>query len=121
MPTGRAGFRAGVQQHDDEDEQHHDRAGINDHLRGRDELRAQQQIQHRQRAHHADQRERARDRMRLHHQLMAQTTAISGEDQKQDSVHSFTANTAPPADAVTSRLEWRTGNMNFQANAINWS
>ena len=43
-------FFAGIQQHDDEDEQHHDRAGVHDHLHRRHKLRAQQQVFDRQRS-----------------------------------------------------------------------
>ena len=62
-------FRAGVQQHDHEDKQHHHRASINNDLHCRDELRAQQQIDERQRAHHHDERERAVDRVLLHQEV----------------------------------------------------
>ena len=37
-------FFSGIQQHDDEDEQHHDRARVNDDLHRGHKLRAQQQI-----------------------------------------------------------------------------
>src|SRR5580700_9085881 len=52
-------LRAGIQQHDHEDEQDHDGAGVYYHLRGRQELRAQQQVQYGQRSHHSDQRDGA--------------------------------------------------------------
>src|SRR5262252_8243918 len=42
--ASRAFLSAGVQQHDDEHEQHHDGPGVDDHLDGGDELRAQQQV-----------------------------------------------------------------------------
>ena len=48
--AARSFFRSGVQQHDDKDKQHHDGAGINDHLNRGDKLRAQQQVDQRQRA-----------------------------------------------------------------------
>ena len=73
---------AGIQQHDDEDEQHHDGAGVNDHLHGGDELRAQQQIFHRQRSHHHHQRQRAVDGMRLHQQVDRTRHADRTENQK---------------------------------------
>ena len=38
---------SGVQQHDDEDEQHHDGAGVDDELRGGDEFAAELQIEQR--------------------------------------------------------------------------
>src|SRR5262249_6897918 len=56
-------LRSGVEQHDDEDEEHHDGARVDDHLRGRDELTAQQQIEYGERHHHTDQRKRARNRL----------------------------------------------------------
>ena len=42
-------FFSGIQQHDDEDKQHHDGAGVHDHLHRGHELRAQQQVFDRQR------------------------------------------------------------------------
>ncbi len=62
-------FLAGIQQHDDEDEQHHDGAGVDDDLHRGDELGAQQQIFHCQRSHHHHQRQRAVDGMPLHQQV----------------------------------------------------
>ena len=42
----RALFDACIEQHDYEDEQHHDRSGIDDHLHGGDKFRAEQQVEH---------------------------------------------------------------------------
>src|SRR5205085_2315802 len=56
-----------VQQHDHEDDQHHDRAGVNDHLHGSDERRRQQYVKARQRDEHANQRDRAVERIALRH------------------------------------------------------
>src|SRR5271156_4309071 len=39
-------FFAGIEQHDDEGEEDHDGAGINDDLSGGQKLRAQQQVEH---------------------------------------------------------------------------
>src|SRR5208282_412076 len=43
-------FFAGVEQHDDEDEQHHDGAGVDDDLDDGDEFGAEQQVDEGQRA-----------------------------------------------------------------------
>ena len=114
-------LRAGVQQHDDEDEQHHDGARVDDHLRRRDELRAQQQVQHRERAHHADQRERARDRMRLHHHVDARTPPRSTAKMRKRMTSIYLASTSATRKPVTSRFNTATGNRNFQAKRISWS
>ena len=83
----RALFFAGVQQHDDEDEQHHDGAGVHDDLHGGDELRAQQQVQYRERAHHHDQRQRAVDGMPLQQQIQCSRHAQPAKDDKQNQMH----------------------------------
>ena len=75
-------FCAGIQQHDDEDEQHHDRPRIDDDLYGGDELRSQQQIKQRQRAHHDDERERAVDRVLLHQEVDRPSYAQRREDEE---------------------------------------
>ena len=62
-------LRTGIQQHDCKDKQHHDGAGIDDHLHGGDELCPQQQIFSRQRRHHRDQRQRGVNGMRLRQQV----------------------------------------------------
>ncbi len=59
----------GVQQHNDEDKEHHDGAAVDDHLRHGNEFRAQQQIENRERAHDADERQSTRDRMLLKDQV----------------------------------------------------
>src|SRR5208282_1200691 len=56
-------FDAGIEQHDYEDEQHHDRSGIDNHLHGGDEFRAEQQVQHGERDHDEDERKRAVNRL----------------------------------------------------------
>ena len=75
-------FRARVQQHDDEDKQHHDGAGVNDHLGRGDEFSAQLQVQNGERSHDADQRKRAGDGMRLHHQVDGAKHRDAGEDEE---------------------------------------
>ena len=99
-------LRARVQQHDDEDEQHHDGARIDDHLRGGDELGAQQQVQHRQRAHDADQRKRARDGCVCTTTLIAHTTAISAKMRKR-MTSMFIWSTRRTRKPVTSRFSTR--------------
>src|SRR5271165_4478505 len=58
-------FLPGIEQHDDEGEQDHDGAGIDNYLGGGQKLRAQEKVQHGQRAHDHNQRESAVDRVAL--------------------------------------------------------
>src|SRR5690349_24649332 len=62
LDVGRPGA-AEVQQHDDEQEQHHDRAGVNEHLEYGDELRVEQHEQRGERKQRDDEPERAGDRV----------------------------------------------------------
>ncbi len=80
-------FAAGVEQHDDEGEKHHDGAGVDDDLRGGEELRAEQQVEDGQRRHHHDQREGAVDGMRLQQEINGSRQAECGKDDKQNQVH----------------------------------
>ncbi len=59
----------GVEQHDHENKEHHDRAGVNDHLHRGNEFRAQQKIFDRKGSHHRDQRKRTVDGMALYQQV----------------------------------------------------
>src|SRR5260370_28723191 len=43
---------AGIQQHDDEDKEDHNRAGVNDHLRGGEELGPERPVEDGERHHH---------------------------------------------------------------------
>src|SRR5215470_6362511 len=76
-------FHPGVQQHDDEHEQHHDGPGVNDHLDSRDKLGAQKQVDQRQRRHHHHQRECAVDRVTLRQQVDGPCHANHSEDDEQ--------------------------------------
>src|SRR6266542_1020386 len=62
LDVGRSG-PSQVQQHDHEEEQHHDRAGIDQHLEHRDELRVEQHEQRGEREQGDDQPQRAGDRV----------------------------------------------------------
>jgi len=75
---------AGIQQHDDEGEQHHDGARVDDDLRGGEELGSEQQIEDGQRGHDDDQRERAVDRMPLQQQIQRAGDAQCSEDKEDD-------------------------------------
>ena len=44
LAAARVLFFAGIQQHDDEDEEHHDGAGIDDDLDGREKFRAEEKV-----------------------------------------------------------------------------
>src|SRR5260370_7150395 len=59
-PTGLPGR---AQERDHEEEQHHDRAGVDDQLRDEDELRAEEQELDRQRKHHHHEAEDGADRL----------------------------------------------------------
>src|SRR5882672_1118697 len=60
LDVGRAGV-AEVEQHDDEQEQHHDGAGVHEYLQGGDELGVEQDVHRRQREQRDDEPERAAD------------------------------------------------------------
>src|ERR1700678_113767 len=77
-------FFAGIQQHDDEDEQHHDGTGVDDYLHRGDEFGAQEQINDRQRTHHHDQRQRAVDGVLLHQQVNGARHAQNRENKKEN-------------------------------------
>ena len=66
-PTGPRRVRAAAEVSDDEEEHDHDRAGIDEHLRGRDELGRKEQVEDRERGEVPDQRERAVERVREEH------------------------------------------------------
>ena len=83
----RAFFAASVEQHDDKGEKHHDRAGIDDDLRGSKELCAEQEIEHRQRSHHDNQRQGAVDGMCLEQEIDGPCEAESGKNEKQNQMH----------------------------------
>ena len=80
-------FLAGIEQHDDEGEEHHDGAGVDDDLGGGEELGAEQQVEHRQRTHHDDQRERAVDRVALEKEVQGSRHAKTAEDEEEKQVH----------------------------------
>ena len=77
-------FHPGVQQHDDKDEQHHHRAGIDNDLHGGHEFRAQQQVQQGQRTHHHNQRQGAVDGVLLHQQVDRPTYTQRREDEEEN-------------------------------------
>src|SRR5580698_8333590 len=62
-------FAAGVEQHDDEYEQHHHRAGVDDDLGDGEEFRAEEEIEDGERGHDDDERERAVNGMGLHQEI----------------------------------------------------
>ncbi len=80
-------FAAGVEQHDDEDEQHHDRAGVDDDLGDGEKLRAEQQVEDGQRGHDHDQRKGAVNGMGLHQEIDGSREAESGKKEEQDQMH----------------------------------
>src|SRR6266567_2989316 len=68
-----------VKQHDHENNEHHDRAGVDDHLHGRDKRRCQHQVQAGQRNEDADQRDGAVERMALRHHCNRAADCQSGK------------------------------------------
>src|SRR5258708_5821232 len=76
-------FFSGVEKHDHKDEEHHDRAGVNNHLDGGHKLRAQQQVDQRQRHHHHHQRKSAVDRVALYEQVDRPCHTDQAEDDEQ--------------------------------------
>ncbi len=82
-------FFAGIEQHDDEDEKHHDGAGVDDHLHDGDELGAEQQVDESQRAHDDNERERAVDGLPLNQQIDRATYTERREKQKEKEMHQF--------------------------------
>ena len=63
-PAGPRRVGAPAEVGDDEEEHHHHRAGVDEHLRGRDELGREEQVEHRERGEVPDQRERREERVR---------------------------------------------------------
>ena len=63
--------------------EHHDRAGVDDDLRGGEELCAERPVQHRQRHHHDHQRKRRVDRVVLQQQVERCGYGEQSEDGKQ--------------------------------------
>src|SRR3984957_12296066 len=80
-------FAAGVEEHDDEDEQHHDRAGVDDDLGDGEELRAEKQVEDGEGGHNDDERERAVNGMGLHQEIDGSREAKSGKKEEQDQMH----------------------------------
>src|SRR4029077_20461393 len=119
---------AGVQQHNDKDEQNHDGAGIDDDLYRGDELSAQQQIKQRQRTHHYDERERGDEGIFLEQQVQSARHTDTREDdeqQRMDHLFSWTTYYGAARQAmmalVTMMLAMDSGSRNFHPKPINWS
>src|SRR5580693_7983021 len=117
-------FDACIEQHDYEDEQHHDRAGVDDNLHRSDKLRAEQQIEHGERNHDQNQRERAvnwlaREDQRERAQYGEQRA--KEEYDKGQSHPWFTSSGQTFTSAVITRFASETGSRNFQPKDISWS
>ena len=108
-------FARRVQQHDDEQEEHHDRAGIDDDLNDRDERRIEQHVQAREPDERSDQQQHAVDGIRLHDDEQRRADGDRREHVEEDQVKAPKYST--PA-AVASRLTTESGSRNFQPNAI---
>src|SRR5579864_2571942 len=77
-------FYPGIEKHDDEDEENHNGAGVDDDLHGGDKLRAQQHVFAREGGHDRDQRQGGIDRMSLHQQVNGARGGYGSESQEQD-------------------------------------
>ena len=75
-------FPACVQEHDDKDKQHHNGAGVNNHLDDSDEFCAQQQVDCRQRTQHYDERKGAMYRHALRDDAYGRKHGQSSENVK---------------------------------------
>src|SRR5205823_12603630 len=75
-------FHDVIQQNNHKDEQHHDRAAIDNDLHGRNELRTHQQIESSERHHHHDQRKRTVNRMLLQNQVDCSDYGERGQDEE---------------------------------------
>ena len=107
-----------VQQHDDEEEQHHDRAGVDDDLNDRDERRVEQDVQTGERAERGDEQQHAVDRIALRDDEQRRHDRDRREHVEQASCQRPKYSTAA---AVASRLTTASGSSTFQPNAISWS
>ena len=98
----RRSSRLHVQQHQHEQEQHHDRARVDDHLQRGDERRAQQAEDRGERAERHDERERAVDRVALadHHQRRADARSAANDVEEDGWSMASSAREAPRPAAV---------------------
>jgi hypothetical protein len=80
-------FFAGVQKHDDEDEEDHDGAGVDDDLRGGEELGTEGPVEDSERHHHNDQRESAVDGVTLQEQVEGSCYGQRAKDDKECQLH----------------------------------
>ncbi len=80
-------FLLDVQQHDDKDDEHHDRAGVDDHLDSGDERRREHHVETSERNEDADQRDRAVERITLRNDSNRAADRESGEEYEEESKH----------------------------------
>src|SRR5215470_18372176 len=114
-------FLAGVQEHDDENEQHHDRAAVNDDLNSRHEFGAHEQVQAGQSDHHHDQGQRTVDRMPLQDQADGADDRECGEDEENDERRAHALYLSNTTAAVMMTLTMETGSSSFQPMFMSWS
>ena len=86
-PGAPGSFAAGIEQHDDEGEEHHDGARVDDDLGDGEELRAEKQVENGERSHDDDERERAVNGMGLQQEIDGSSEAESGKQEEQDQMH----------------------------------
>src|SRR5271170_2555510 len=117
-------FDAGVEQHDHEDEEHHDGAGINDDLNCGDYFGAEQEVEHGERDHDENERQRAVNRLaREDKRDRAQhgEERANEEDDEGQGHPWFTSSGQTFTSAVITRFASDTGSRNFQPKDISWS
>src|SRR5215470_11703957 len=114
-------FFSGIQEHDDEDEENHDGAAVNDDLHSGDKFRAHQEIETRETDHNDDKRKSAVNRMLLQDEAERAEDGESGEDEEdeQHGRHGLLLSRTTAAVKMTFAIE--TGSKSFQPTFISWS
>src|SRR5487761_453562 len=110
----RAHLFPGIEEHNDENEKHQDRAGVNENLNRRDEGCAEQQVKDRERDHHQNQGQSAVHRLARQNQGERDDNghdATNNEDEHGD-VHQRILRTT--TRLVSTRLMSDSGSRNFQ-------
>ena len=84
-------FFAGVEQHDDEDEQDHDGAGVDDDLGGGEELGAERPVEDRERHHDDDEGQGAVNGVALQQEIECRADGEQAKDEEEGELHGVAA------------------------------
>src|SRR5579859_1261472 len=114
-------FFAGVQKHDDEEEEDHDRAAVDDDLDHGDKFGAHEEIKSGEANHDDDKRKGAVNRMALPHETKGAEDGESGKDPENEEGGVHFAPRTRSRPAVTMRLAMETGSKSFQPTFMSWS